>query len=420
MTDATESLSAPDCPAIDRPATDARGDSPRVSASRGVSRRAFLGAVAVTPLAAAATPQQTTRPQFSEAGGSDAADGTPPDVGEPPAVRTSDKSGSDPIVGEGDLQFRIDHDRFQLPGEYTWQITHNVATDAEGLVYIIHEGDAGKPDHPAIFVFEPDGTFVRAFGSHLQGGGHGLEIRREGGEEFLYVTAYQALKFWEKMTLTGERVWQKFAPMETGLYADGEATAPKKEWGRNRFMPTNTAFLSDGRFVLADGYGSHTLHVYATDGSHQAVIGSPGKADGQFNLPHGLWIDNRGGEELIVVSDRANNRLQWLRPDGTHVRTQDGFLLPANCDTFENLLLVPELRSRVTVLGEDNRPVSVIGDDATWRETVGADNNALRRDPSRWQDGRLVHPHDACFDADGNILLAEWVATGRVSKLTRV
>jgi hypothetical protein len=28
-----------------------------------------------------------------------------------------------------------------------------------------------------------------------------------------------------------------------------------------------------------------------------------------------------------------------------------------------------------------------------------------------------VHPHDACFDADGNIFVVEWVPTGRVTKL---
>lgn len=36
------------------------------------------------------------------------------------------------------------------------------------------------------------------------------------------------------------------------------------------------------------------------------------------------------------------------------------------------------------------------------------------------QPGRFVHPHDACFDADGNIFVAEWVATGRVTKLQRM
>jgi hypothetical protein len=44
----------------------------------------------------------------------------------------------------------------------------------------------------------------------------------------------------------------------------------------------------------------------------------------------------------------------------------------------------------------------------------------IRTDEAKWQNGKFVHPHDACFDADGNIFVAEWVATGRVTKLRRV
>ena len=38
----------------------------------------------------------------------------------------------------------------------------------------------------------------------------------------------------------------------------------------------------------------------------------------------------------------------------------------------------------------------------------------------RWEAGKFVHPHDACFDAQGNIFVAEWVATGRVTKLKKL
>jgi hypothetical protein len=44
----------------------------------------------------------------------------------------------------------------------------------------------------------------------------------------------------------------------------------------------------------------------------------------------------------------------------------------------------------------------------------------VRTDPKYWIPGRFVHPHDACFDHDGNIFVAEWVQTGRISKLRRV
>jgi hypothetical protein len=44
----------------------------------------------------------------------------------------------------------------------------------------------------------------------------------------------------------------------------------------------------------------------------------------------------------------------------------------------------------------------------------------LRGLPSEWKDGEFVHPHDACFTPSGDIFVAEWVSTGRVTKLERM
>lgn len=98
----------------------------------------------------------------------------------------------------------------------------------------------------------------------------------------------------------------------------------------------------------------------------------------------------------------------------------DEFLLPANCATQGNLLLVPELLGRITLIGPGDQIVARLGDDAEYRKKLLADNMQFRREPDRWEAGKFVHPHDACFDAEGNIIVAEWVKTGRVTKLTRV
>jgi hypothetical protein len=44
----------------------------------------------------------------------------------------------------------------------------------------------------------------------------------------------------------------------------------------------------------------------------------------------------------------------------------------------------------------------------------------IRMDPKTWVPGKFVHPHDACFDKDGNIFVVEWVDTGRVTLLRKV
>ncbi len=334
-----------------------------------------------------------------------------------PAALVASKTGAAPIVGEGEHRFEVIHDFPELPSQYTWQTTHNVAVDKAQNLYVIHEGHVDKRDHPSIFVFDAKGKFMRAFGSQFQGGGHGIEVREEGGEEFLYVCSYQQVKSFAKMTLKGETVWEKYAPMESEVYAANEDKDRKKTWGRDRFMPTNFAFLEDGGFLLTDGYGSFYVHRYDKDGNWVSKFGGPGPGEGKFATPHGIWIDRRPGrDQQVVICDRAHHTLQYMTLDGKYLETLTGYGLPANVDSWKNLLLVPELHARVTLLDEKNKVVAQLGADVERIKT----KKGIRNDRKRWQDGRFVHPHDACFDSDGNIFVAEWVSAGRITKLKRL
>jgi hypothetical protein len=267
-------------------------------------------------------------------------------------------------------------------------------------------------------VFDQKGKFVRTFGNQFQGGGHGIEVRTEGKEQFLYVCAYQNVKAFAKLTLKGETVWEKYAPMESGVYRKDEDKVRVKRWGKDAFLPTNFAFLNDGGFLLADGYGSFYIHRYDKDANWVSKFGGPGAGNGKFATPHGIWIDRRPGRpERVVVCDRAHHTLQYLSLEGQHLTTLRGYGLPANIDSYKNLLLVPELHARVTLLNEKNEVVARLGDDV---EGVVKKKQVNRGNPKTWIDGKFVHPHDACFDNEGNIFVAEWVATGRVSRLKRV
>ena len=340
-----------------------------------------------------------------------------------PHILTAQKGSAPLIIGSGEHRYEVLHNWPQLPDKYSWQTTHNVAVDAEGLLYVIHEGRETLKDHPSIFVFDAEGKFVRAFGNQFQGGGHGLEVRTEGAQQFLYVSAYQQVKSFAKLTLKGETVWQKYAPMDSKLYAVGEDTAPKKRWGADAFMPTNFAFLPDGGFFLADGYGSFRIHRYDKDGNWLSMFGERGKGAGQLQTPHGIWMDTRPGREAsVVVADRANKRLQWFTLEGKHLKTLDGFILPANVDSRGDVLLVPDLSARVTLLGKNDEVLVHLGEDPEWRAQVTKDGNKMRRSTTReeWVAGKFLHPHDACFDAAGNIHVAEWVDSGRITKLRKV
>lgn len=348
-----------------------------------------------------------------------------------PAVVTAQRTDTaTPMVGEGEHVFQADHNWCQLPDKYHWQITHNVAVGSDGMVYVTHEGKFDLEDHPSIFVFDADGKFVRAFGEQFQGGGHGIEVRNENGEDFLYVSCYQRQRSIAKLNAKGEQLWRQGAPIESGLYADNENVFPvpadkQNAWGRNRFMPTNIAFHPEEGFFVADGYGAWCVHYYNNDGKYQRTFGEPSgkdKADGTFALPHGIWIDDRGDAPLVVIADRANARVQWFDLEGQHVRTQGDFLLPANMDVRGDVLLVPDLVARVTLLDKQNNIVAQLGKDTERIQQDQKDTGGftIRTKESQWLPGKFVHPHDACFDADGNIYVAEWVATGRVTKLTKM
>ncbi|MGA2700319.1 MAG: hypothetical protein ABSH35_04400 [Isosphaeraceae bacterium] len=60
-----------------------------------------------------------------------------------------------------------------------------------------------------------------------------------------------------------------------------------------------------------------------------------------------------------------------------------------------------------------------LGYDPYWTKQV-LDGFKIRTQPDRWPAGKFIHPHDACFDKNGNIFVTEWVAMGQVSFLRHV
>src|SRR6185295_15808271 len=136
-----------------------------------------------------------------------------------------------------------------------------------------------------------------------------------------------------------------------------------------------------------------------------------------------VCIDDRPGREpSVLVADRANGRLQWFTFEGKHLKTLSGFILPANLDVRGDVLLVPDLSARVTLLDKNNEVIAHLGEDPEWRKEVTKDGNRLRRSPKGegWVSGKFLHPHDACFDAAGNIFVAEWVDSGRITRLRKL
>jgi hypothetical protein len=256
-------------------------------------------------------------------------------------------------------------------------------------------------------VFDAEGKYVRSFGKEFHGGGHGLAIRKEAGEAFLYLCDVKNRRV-AKRSLRGDVVWTLGYPEQAGVYQKPD-----------QYCPTNVAFAPDGGFYVGDGYGLSYIHQYDKDAKWVRTWGGAGSEPGKLRCPHGLWFDDRPGRTpALVVADRANSRLQYFSADGKHVGFTTGLPHPCYFSIRNDTLLVPDLHARVTLLDIENKPLVHLGYDEAWTRHVLQDG--LRGKPDQWQPGRFVHPHQAAFDKDGNIFVVEWVPIGRVTKLRRV
>ena len=141
----------------------------------------------------------------------------------PALVRAADKSGSRlPILGTGAYTYEATHNWGTLPEHIHWGDTHGVVFDQQGLIYFTHQSAAREP-MDAIAAFDKDGKFIRSFGKEFHGGGHGLAIRKEGKEEFLYVCDIKNHQV-AKLSLDGHIVWSLGVPKEAGVYEHGAPT----------------------------------------------------------------------------------------------------------------------------------------------------------------------------------------------------
>ncbi|HLX46390.1 MAG TPA: hypothetical protein VKR43_23245 [Bryobacteraceae bacterium] len=315
-----------------------------------------------------------------------------------------DKAGSKrPVMGSGEHTYEVYHDWGTLPPSIQYGNTHGVVQDSQGRIYIHHTVGKASESFDTMVVFDADGKFVKSWGREFKGGAHGLHIQKEGSAEFLYLCDITRGVI-VKATLEGEQVFSLGYPDHSEAYA-----AKKIPWS-----PTNLAVAPNGDFYVADGYGSSYVLQYNRNGEYIRTFGGMGSDPGKLNQPHGIWMDMRGPHPVLTVADRRNYRLQYFTLDGNHIGFSGRLNYPCHFSTRKDLMVVPELEARVTILGANNEPVVHLGQGpANFREVRLKTRDAF-------VPGQFVAPHGACFDANGNIFVVEWVEIGRVTKLRKV
>ena len=325
-------------------------------------------------------------------------------------------------MGSGAHTYEATHDWGVLPPQIKWGNTHGVVEDAQGHIYVHHTVHATSDSADTMVVFDGKGKFVRSWGKEFRGVAHGLQLRKEGRDEFLYLTVnaanpkmtpqpeMQAVVV--KTTLKGEIVWKIQGPPDIDGYKPGagrraEALQPDQRRDRAERRRLRRRRL---RLVLHQP-------VQRARPSTSARSAARGSEPGKLAEPHGIWIDTRGGSPILVVADRRNNRLQRFTLDGKHVDFVPGFRLPCHFDEHKGLVVDSRSARPRHADGQDTTRSSRIS--ATRTPRTGT-TRCAREPRDKFIPGQFICPHGACFDHDGNIFVVEWVEVGRVTKLRKV
>jgi hypothetical protein len=258
----------------------------------------------------------------------------------------ANKSGSKkPVLGSGAHTYEVTHDWGELPADIKYGNTHGVCEDSHGRIYIHHTVYATSEKSDTMVVFDHKGKFVKSWGAEFKGGAHGLYIQKEGKDEFLYLCDIKR-GIVAKTTLDGEEVFTLGYPKEAEPYSK-----PGPDGKPLKYSPTNLAMAPNGDFYVGDGYGSSYINHYNSKGEYIRTFGGPGNAAGQLLCPHGLIVDTRPKEPILVVADRSNKRIQRFTLQGEHIDFLYGTNAPCHFNIYKNGdMVVPDLFARVTLM----------------------------------------------------------------------
>jgi len=315
------------------------------------------------------------------------------------------------IIGTAPYAYRWVDQPLALPPGIDLGDCHGLAVDRRDHVFLLHQN--GNDQQPAVLEFDAEGAFVRGWGNDYAFGGHGLLLVNQGGEEHLLVVDYARARTVVRHALDGRELSRLARPVH--------AAYPVPE----RYMPTDVAAAPDGSLYVTDGYQQHLIHRYDPTGVHVQTIGWRGTADGQFECPHGVFVDARGAEPVLLVADRGNIRVQVLGLDGRHRQTiiSRGLRYPCTVRAAGELTLIPDLFGRLILWDRNYRLVATLGDHpemrpGEWPKHVAGYPTVPVEDRI---PGRFIAPHCAAADSRGRIYVGEWIRTGgRVTRLDPV
>jgi DNA-binding beta-propeller fold protein YncE len=299
------------------------------------------------------------------------------------------------------LNYRVVEGFFRRPRKWTFVEVVDADVDTEDNVYVF-----SRSPHP-VMIFDRQGNFLDNWGElsdRYFSNPHGITVGPDG---YVYTAD------------TGDHTIRKFTNSGKLLMTLGRPNqnAPAQS-GKPFNMPTKVDIASNGDIYVSDGYQNSHMHVFDAAGNYKFNWGSNGSGPGQFDTPHGIYVDRTDGDR-VYVADRHNNRVQVFTSNGEFITEWKDLLMPNSVRKGpDGEFVVPELYQRVSVLDRDGKILARFGDEGAVLDDSDAARGGLPTAPSRNPmlkgiirnepgAGKCCAPHGAAVDGEGSLYIAE-------------
>ena len=305
------------------------------------------------------------------------------------------------LTGNGEWTYEVVPGWGSLPAGTNFGGTHGaIAQDKAGNIYVSTQSATG------VLVYNRDGRLIKTI-ANAYPEVHSMVHAVEQGEEFFYSTVQKGTPtenwLFIKLKTDGTVAMKITAPAEAGFKTPNE-------WRLTAAIPA-----PDGSIFIANGYGDSRIFRFDKSGNYKGSFAEKGNREGQLDCSHGLTLDVRYDQPLLMVCDRENRRLCHFDLDGKYVRTLTQHLRrPCQVSFNGDYAVISELEGRVTIIDRDNTPVAFLGDNpqkAQWAK--------YELDPHEISAAVFSAAHGCYIDSDSNIFVSDWNQSGRITKLSK-
>jgi len=200
----------------------------------------------------------------------------------------------------------------QLPADFVLGNPSGLSVDHSGHLIVFHRGKRAWPlllpmpsslmtTNTILVLDSASGKMLNSWGAGQFLMPHGLTVDAGDNIWVTDVGLHQVMKF----THDGRRLLT--------LGVAGQPGSDSLHFNR----PTDVAVAPDGSFYVSDGYRNSRVVKFSAEGKYLFEWGKKGSGEGEFDIPHGLCLDDAGN---VYVADRENRRIEVFDPAGRFLR----------------------------------------------------------------------------------------------------